>query len=93
LYILTALVQFFTALRDFQGHSVASLTSSILLGPLAPLLGVMKAIIIGLPSFVFKTVLMTGISILGKVAVVGVISAAIIGALGLLIVTAAEKMK
>ena len=53
----------------------------------------MKAIIIGLPSFVFKTVLMTGISILGKVAVVGVISAAIIGALGLLIVTAAEKMK
>jgi len=92
LYVLTALIQAFTAIRDFQGHSVASLASRVLLGPIDPLFSLMKTIILGLPTFLFKTVLLSGISLLGKVAIVTTIAASIVVALGLLIVAAAERL-
>lgn len=63
-----------------------------MLGPLDPLLGLMKDIILGLPSFLFKTVLISGIAMVGKVTVVALIAVSIIAALGLLIVVAAENL-
>jgi len=92
LYVLTALIQAFTAIRDFQGHSLASLASRTLLGPIDPLFSLMKTVILGLPTFLFKTILLSGISLLGKVAIVTTIAASIVVALGLLIVAAAERL-
>merc|ERR1712130_365655 len=89
LYVLTALIQAFTAIRDFQGHSLASLASRTLLGPIDPLFSIMKTVILGLPTFLFKTILLSGISLLGKIAIVTTIAASIVVALGLLIVAAA----
>lgn len=85
-------MQFFIALRDFQGHTLQSFTRRALLGPLDPFFGIMKSIIFALPSFVLKTVLLSTISIVGKITVITLIVASIIGALGLLIVLAADNL-
>ena len=92
MYITSALVQLFSALKDFQGHTVASFTRRALLGPIDPLLGYMKNIIMALPSFLWKTVFLSGISILGKITVISTIAVSVVVALGLLIVVAAEKL-
>ena len=92
MYIATALIQFFTAIRDFQGHTIGSFTRRAALGPLDPFMGLMKDIILGMPSFLFKTVFLSGVAIVGKVAIIGLVSVGIIAALGLLIVLAAENL-
>mmetsp|Transcript_8815 Transcript_8815/g.36575 ORF Transcript_8815/g.36575 Transcript_8815/m.36575 type:complete len:272 (+) Transcript_8815:90-905(+) len=92
LYILTGLVQLFLALRDAQGHSVTSFLAHATLGPIAPLVTLMKWIIVRIPSFLFKTVLLQGMHLLGRATMFMSIAVAIIVALGGLIVLAAENI-
>lgn len=92
LYIVSALIQFFTAIRDYQGHTPASFVRRALLGPLDNVLVYMKQILIALPSFLFKTIFLSGVSLLGKIAIVGTLTVSVVVALGLLIVMLAENM-
>jgi hypothetical protein len=92
LYIVSALIQFFTAVRDFKGHTPASFASRTLLGPLDGILVLIKQIVINLPSFLFRTVFLSGISLIGKISIIGLIAVSVVVALGLLIVVVAENL-